>query len=138
MAAAKEKVASQKTQFAHVERVDIHDTGSLREVAIMKRFENGSFSYIDTALLDQLDKSRLKGIVQSVHADKYDLWELCEQTTLSNGLNALDYFHQMVRTKFAPGHVAAPAEGLGYVKAVGGQQAQVGAEFSDPSSAVRQ
>ncbi len=94
------------TPFKHVFLVDINDDGQLREVAVLKEDPgSGSLIYIDIVLLDNTDKSRLKKIVQSVHADKYALWELMSQERLPNGYNALDYFHQMVRIKNAPGYV---------------------------------
>lgn len=93
------------TPLHHVFYVDVADNGQFKEVAVVKEWPNGSLSYIDIALIDNVDRGRLKRILQSPHADKYALWELMSQDRLSNGKNALDYFHQMVRTKKAPGHV---------------------------------
>lgn len=102
----KSVIPKQPTQFKHVYLVDINDDGLLKEVAVMKEDEaSGTLIYLDVALLDTTDKGRLKKIVQSVHADKYPLWELMSQERLPNGYNALDYFHQMARVKNAPGFV---------------------------------
>lgn len=99
-------IPKQKTAFQHVFLVDINDNGILREVAVLKEDPiSGTLIYIDIALLDNIDKGRLKRLVTSVHADKYALWELMDQDRLPNGMNALDYFHQMTRTKAAPGYV---------------------------------
>lgn len=104
--AKKPVIPKQPTPFKHVYLVDINDDGQLREVAVLKEDPaSGSLIYIDIVLLDNVDKGRLKKIVMSVHADKYQLWELMAQERLPNGYNALDYFHQMVRIKNAPGYV---------------------------------
>lgn len=104
-AAKKKGVTKHATPFQHVFLVDINDNGQLREVAIVKEDANGSLYYVDIMSMDNFDKARLKKIVTSQHADKYPLWDLMSQTTLSNGKNALDYFHQLVRVKYAAGHV---------------------------------
>jgi hypothetical protein len=123
------------TPFKHVYLVDINDNGQLREVAVIKEEQNGSLIYIDIASLDIIDKGRLKKFVTSMHADKYPLWELMSLDRLSNGYNGLDYFHQMARTKYAPGHVnTAMGGGLGGVRAEASQMPGTG--FSDPNSAT--
>ena len=93
------------TRLKHVFYVDVNDNGQFREVAVVKEWPNGSLSYIDIGLIDQVDRGRLKKVLMSGHADKYELWDLLSQERLSNGKNALDYFHQMTRTKKAAGHV---------------------------------
>lgn len=101
---SKAKVESRKSSLNHVEYVDVNDDGILEEIAVVKRWEDESISYIDVATLGQIDKARLKKIVSSQHSDKYDLWELMSQATLSNGMNALDFFHQnLIRVKRAEG-----------------------------------
>lgn len=100
------EIEKHPTPFQHVFMIDVQDNGQFREVAVLKEDKNtGTVVYIDVALLDNFDKGRLKKIVTSVHADKYALWELMSQVQLPNGINALDYFHQMTRTKAGPGHV---------------------------------
>lgn len=123
------------TPFRHVYLVDINDNGQLREVAVLKEEGNGSLIYVDIASLDLIDKGRLKKFVTSMHADKYPLWELMSMERLSNGVNGLDYFHQMARTKYAPGHVnTAMGGGLATVRPEAGGMPGTG--FSDPNSAV--
>jgi hypothetical protein len=136
VAAAVEQKGIKKipTPFKHVFLVDINDNGQLREVALVKEEANGSLIYIDIASLDIIDKGRLKKFVSSMHADKYPLWELMSLDRLSNGVNGLDYFHQMCRTKYAPGHVnTAMGGGLSSVRSEG-NSAMPGANFSDPNS----
>lgn len=127
------------TPMKHVFYVDVNDNGQFKEIAVVKEWPNGSLSYIDIALIDNVDRGRLKKVLLSGHADKYPLWELLSMERLSNGKNGLDYFHQMVRTKKAPGHVDNLMTGGGSlfdptVKAEGG--AVVGSGFTDPASGV--
>jgi hypothetical protein len=71
------------------------------------------------------------------HSDKYPLWELLSQERLSNGKNGLDYFHQMVRTKKAPGHVDNLMTGGGslFDPSVRSETSTViGSAFTDTSS----
>jgi hypothetical protein len=123
-------------KFTHVELKDVDGTGILREVVVMKRWDNGSYSYIETALLDNVDKGRLKGIITGPHADKYEAWELCELTNLSNGMNALDYFHQVTRHKREQGSIASQGQGLSTVSAIRTSKI-IGSEFTNPGEATR-
>ena len=120
--AKKPGVPKQQTPFHHVFLIDIQDNGQMREVALVKEEANGTLYYIDIMSLDNFDKGRLKRIVTSTHADKYPLWDLMSQQTLSNGKNALDYFHQLVKVKRAAGDVNT---------AMGGGLAGVGLESSN-------
>jgi hypothetical protein len=123
------------TQFRHVFLIDTADNGQLREVAVVKEEDNGTVYYIDIATLDNFDKGRLKSIVTSQHADKYPLWDLMSQVKLSNGKNALDYFHQLVKIKAAPGTVNT-ALGGGLATVAAQRNDLVGTGFTDPSSGV--
>jgi hypothetical protein len=129
-------MANKKPQ--HIELKDVDGTGILKEVVVMKRWDNGSYSYIETALLDNVDKGRLKGIITNQFSDKYEAWELCAQTTLSNGMNALDYFHQLARHHQEKGGTApqSVAAGLGSVAAIR-NAAMIGSEFTNPGEAQR-
>lgn len=127
------------TGLHHIYNFDINGDGRFREVAVVKMLKAGDGSvqsvyYIDVQLLDQVDKGRIKQAITSIHANKYELWDLLSQMTLNNGKNALDYFHQLVRSVQGPGATNTQmGGGLMSVKAEGGMM--VGAEFSDPSSA---
>lgn len=123
------------TRFPHIFMLDVADNGQLREVAVVKEDEGGSIYYIDIVSLDNFDKGRIKTLVTSQHANVYPLWDLMSQQTLSNGKNALDYFHQLVKVKqgaqsannvFGGGLASVRAEGMGLV-------AQ---EFTNPNSGV--
>jgi hypothetical protein len=130
----------QPTGMKHIAYFDIQDDGRLREVAIVKldRDKSGvirSVYYIDVALLDQVDKGRLKAVVTNQHTDKYELWDLLAQNTLSNGKNALDYFHQLTRVVHGVGAVNTGMDG-GLMGAKAEGSGIIGSEFSDPTSAT--
>lgn len=127
------------TSMNHIFFFDVEGDGRLREVAVVKaaKTQTGSVQsvyYIDIALLDNVDKGRLKGLVTGQHADKYELWDLMAQGTLNNGKNALDYFHQLVRTVHGPGATnTSLGGGLSGVKIE--SNVMVGSEFGDTAGA---
>jgi hypothetical protein len=127
------------TGMNHIVYFDIADDERYREVALVKSEKNRdgtvrSVYYIDVALLDNIDKGRLKSIVTNQHANKYELWDLLAQNTLSNGKNGLDYFHQLTRVVHGLGAVNTGFEG-GIAGARAESNSIVGAEFSPPDSA---
>lgn len=128
------------TGLNHIYYFDVAGDGRLREVAVVKmaKLPDGtvqSVYYIDVALLDNVDKGRLKAIVTNRHADKYELWDLLSQNTLSNGKNALDYFHQLTKVENGPGAVNTGfSGGLAGVAPEG--SSVIGSECSDPQSAA--
>lgn len=123
------------TSIPHIFLVDVNDSGLLKEVAIVKEDADGTFYYIDVDSLHNIDKARLKRIVTSIHADKYALWELLSQARLSNGMNALDFFHyNCVKVKRPKGARAASGSLASFKGAVSDQM--VGTEFgTNPSEA---
>jgi hypothetical protein len=128
-------IEKKKTQVSHVFLVDIDDSGLLKEVAIVKEDDDGTMYYIDIDSLHNIDKARLKRIVTSIHADKYPLWELLSQARLSNGMNALDFFHYNCVKVKRPKGARASSGSLASFKGVVGDQ-MVGTEFgTNPSEA---
>ena len=91
--ASKDKIELKPTSLPHIFLCDVDDSGLLREILVVKQFKDGSMYYIDIDPLHQIDKVRIKKIVKSQHADKYAAWELMAMNKLSNGMNALDFFH---------------------------------------------
>lgn len=128
-----------QTGMNHIVYFDIQNDGRYREVALVKADKNKdgtirSIYYVDVQLLDNIDKGRLKAIVTNQHANKYELWDLLAQNTLSNGKNGLDYFHQLTRVIHGPGAV-----NTGMAGGIAGARAEsstiIGSEFSPPDSA---
>ncbi len=127
-----------RANLNHIEYVDVNNDGILEEIAVVKRNpEDGTIHYIDVAPLDPIDKARLKRIVTSQHADKYELWELMSQTKLENGMNALDFFHtNLVKVKRGNQTTSTQFGGSLATAKVTSQVAMPGSEFSDPTAAV--
>ena len=128
------QTTGKKTDMNHVELIDIDDSGLLREVAVVKRDENdGTLHYIVIDSLAPIDKGRLKKIIMSPHADKYPLWELMSQSSLSNGMNALDFFHyNFIKVKRPMG---AKGSSTSIKDAQIGDSKMIGSEFVNPAEA---
>jgi len=133
--AVKDKIELQATSLPHIFLCDIDESGLLKEIALVKKFKDGTMYYIEIDSLHLVDKGRLKKIVTSQHADKYELWELMMQSKLSNGLNALEFFHSNnVKVKRPKGARAAVGS-LTDVPAYGTDK-MIGVDFVNPSEAT--
>lgn len=122
------KIEKRATDIRHVWLIDWNDDGILREIAVVSEMPDGTIYGIEVEKLHNIDKSRLKKFLVSVHADKYPLWELLSQGKLNNGTNALDFFHMnYVKVKRPRGAVLGG--GLASVE-VYGSDTQIGAEFT--------
>jgi hypothetical protein len=128
------------TGLNHIFYFDLAGDGRFTEVAIVKMVKNHqgavqSVFYINVGLLDNIDKGRLKSVVTNRHSDKYELWDMLAQATLSNGKNGLDYFHQLTKVVHGSGAVMTNlGGGLSNIRSE--SSTMVGAEFSDPTSAA--
>jgi hypothetical protein len=99
-------------EFPHVEWIDLRDDGTLHECAIMKRDANGNIYFFEIHSLDDIDKRRLFKVITNRNAHMYELWDLMSQVTLGNGVNALEYFHQLVRVITPRGRIISPTLGV--------------------------
>ncbi len=126
----------QSTSLPHVFLCDIEDSGLLQEILLVKKFKDGTLYYVPIDPLHAIDKGRIKKIVTSPHADKYECWELLSQSRLSNGMNALDFFHSNnVKVKRPKGAKAA-SMGLESISTYGTISDKViGSEFVNPAEA---
>lgn len=134
---APNEIALQPTSLPHVFLCDIDDSGLLKEVLVVKKFKDGSIYYVEIDPLHAIDKGRIKKIVSSPHADKYECWELLSQSRLSNGMNALDFFHSNnVKVKRPKGAKATTIglESISTYGAVGDKM--IGADFVNPAEAT--
>jgi len=133
--AAKDQIELKPTSMSHIFLCDIDDSGLLKEIMLVKKFKDGTIYYIEIDPLHQIDKSRIKKIVSSPHADKYEAWELLSQTKLSNGMNALDFFHSNnVRVK-RPKGARASSGGLETIQAYESDK-MIGSDFVNPAEAA--
>lgn len=113
---------SQKShEYPHIEWIELYNDGILHECAIMKRDNaSGNVLFFRTNDLDSIDKRRLAGILMDRNARSLELWDLMANKTLGNGVNALQYFNQLVKQLTPNGKVIDPRAGqvgTGSVKA---------------------
>ena len=129
----KHKIPMKATSLPHVYTCDIYDTGMPIDILLVKEFKDGSIYYIELASLHGLDKARIKNIITAPGADKFECWELLSQARLSNGMNALDFFHMNnVKTKRPKG--ASIGNALENLPSFAGATSQiVGQSFVNPS-----
>ena len=132
MATAKDKIELTPTSLPHIFLCDIDDSGLIKEIMVVKKFKDGSIYYIEIDPLHQIDKGRIKKIVSAQHADKYEAWELLSQAKLSNGMNALDFFHSNNVKVKRPRGARANTGGLETIQAYGSDK-MIGSDFANPA-----
>jgi hypothetical protein len=132
---AKDTIELTKTSLPHIFLCDVDDSGLLKEILVVKQFKDGSIYYVEIDPLHQIDKGRIKKIVTSQHADKYEAWELLSQAKLSNGMNALDFFHSNNVKVKRPRGARASTGGLETVQSYGTDK-MIGSEFVNPAEAT--
>lgn len=104
----------------HIKWLELKGDGVLTECAVLKTDGFGNIHYIEVPILDSIDKQRLARILTNRNAPTFELWDLMSQITLNNGVNALEYFHQLVKVISPDGVVMNPRQGVvgtGRVKA---------------------
>jgi len=100
-----------KGQVNHTEWIDLKGNGIMVECAVLKEDDFGNTYFIEIPNLDGIDKNRLARIVSSRNAHSFPLWDVMSQVTLNNGMNALAYFHQLVKIITQDGVVMNPRSG---------------------------
>jgi len=106
------KAVAKHETLPHVEWVDLGDNKVAIEVIVLKRDKrNGDLYFIKTEELDEIDRNRLVSILRKRDAARYELWDLLDNTTLGNGENALEFFHQLVKVKTEHGAILIPGAG---------------------------
>src|SRR6478736_1025792 len=91
---------------AHVEWIDLHNDGILQEIIVMsKNQSNGDIYFIAIQDLDQIDRLRMLRVLRKKDASKYPLWDLLSNETLKNGMNALEFFHQLTKVRTRTGKI---------------------------------
>lgn len=104
-------VTTHKGDLPHIEWIDLKNNGVLVECAVMKKDARGNIYFIQTNVLDNTDRRRLGRILANRNAKNFPLWDLMSNITLNNGVNALEYFHQLVRIITPQGVVMSPRSG---------------------------
>lgn len=98
-------------EHPHVEWIELHGDGILHECMVLKRDPLGNVLYIPINHLDQTDQRRVAVLLANRNATQFELWDLMAQTTLGNGMNALAYFHQLVKILTPNGKIIDPRSG---------------------------
>jgi len=97
-------------KYRHYVSMDLYGNGIGYNVVIVKEDENnGDVYFIKEEDLDSIDRKRMRQILSKRNADQYPLWDLMAQTILKNGVNALEYFHQLVQVRTASGQIIPPS-----------------------------
>lgn len=104
-------ITRRKSRIPHIEWIDLKGNGVLTECAVFREDGFGNVYYMEVPNLDSIDKSRLSKILQSRNAETFELWDLMSQVTLNNGMNSLEYFHQLVKVITPDGVVMNPRAG---------------------------
>lgn len=104
-------VRTHKGVQPHVEWIDLKGNGVMVECAVMKRDAFGNIYFVEIPSLDQIDKTRMARILTNRNANNFELWDLMSQITLNNGVNALVYFHQLVKIITPDGVIMNPRAG---------------------------
>lgn len=105
-------IQSRPSQYPHVEWLDLQNNGIYVECAIMRKDNNGNIYFFEINHLDSIDKRRLLSIITNRNSNLYELWDLMSNITLKNGVNALTYFHQLVKVVSPSGQIYSPRSGV--------------------------
>jgi hypothetical protein len=99
-------------EYPHVVWLELEGDGMLHECAVVKRDNVGNVFFFKINNLDEIDRRRLAQILADRNAKQFELWDLMAQKTLNNGMNALAYFHQLVKVLAPNGKVMDPRSGV--------------------------
>lgn len=98
-------------QFPHIAEVDL-GKGFAVEVAVMAiDARNGDLYFMQLNQMDSIDLKRMRNIILSRDSARYALWDLMDQKTLPNGVNALTFFQQFVKIRTISGEILNPGSG---------------------------
>lgn len=99
------------TRYPHIAEVDL-GKGFALEVAVMAiDARTADLYFIQLNQLDAIDLKRLHSIILSRDSARYPLWDLMDQKTLLNGVNALTFFQQFVKIRTVNGDILTPGSG---------------------------
>jgi hypothetical protein len=95
----------------HIEWLELYGDSVVHECAVMQRDRIGNVMFFRINDLDNIDKRRLADILADRNARNMALWDLMGTRTLRNGVNALEYFSQLVRQLTPQGKIMDPRTG---------------------------
>lgn len=100
-----------ETKIPHVFRIDLDNDGLAHECAVVSTDQYGNVYYLKISDLDSIDRSRIGKILSHRYIKQLPLWDVMSQTTLKNGMNALEYFQQLVKAVTPAGKIFTPKAG---------------------------
>jgi hypothetical protein len=98
-------------KWPHTKWIDLKNDGVMVECAVLKTDGFGNIYYVEIPSLDNIDRDRLGRMLGAPRSREIPLWETMAQTTLRNGMNGLDYFHQLVKVITPEGVIMNPRVG---------------------------
>jgi hypothetical protein len=102
--------------YNHLRRVRVGKSSFEEEVLVIAEDRsNGDIYYVRVNELDHVDRQRAIQVLGKRDANQYPLWDLLDQTTFKNGVNALEYFHQLTYVMNRQGDVTRPGKGTGSI-----------------------
>lgn len=97
----------QASRYNHVYWADIKGQGLMQEVVVVAHNPNGSVWFIPVESLDNIDRQRMFRLITDRTAQMLPLYEIMAHVRLNNGINALEYFQQLVKFMTPTGAVIA-------------------------------
>lgn len=100
----------EQKHYRHYVSMDLYGNGVAHDVLIVNEDKNnGDVYFIKVEDLDRIDRARMGNILEKRNAETMPLWDVMSQVTLKNGVNALEYFHQLVKVRTKSGQIIAPS-----------------------------
>lgn len=97
-------------KYRHYVSMDLYGNGVAHDVLIVNEDKsNDDVYFIKVEDLDHIDRARMSNILSKRNADTMPLWDVMAQVTLKNGVNALEYFHQLVKVRTKSGQIISPS-----------------------------
>jgi hypothetical protein len=128
----------EQQQYRHYVSMDLYGNGVAYDVLIVNEDKsNGDVYFIKVEDLDDIDRKRVRQILTKRNANTMPLWDVMSQVTLKNGMNALEYFHQLVKIKTKSGQIISPSasrRGMGIARRAIQPQKEAKAPPKDGSS----
>ncbi len=87
----------QESKYSHVYWADLNGAGIIQEVVVIAAAPNGTVWFIPVSCLDHIDRIRMFRLINDRTSNMLPLYEVMMHTRLNNGVNALEYFHQLTK-----------------------------------------
>ena len=101
------------SKYNHVFWADLEGKGLMQEIIVVAKDNYyGTVWFIPMNALDAVDRRRIFKLVTDRSASMLPLFEVMSNTRLGNGVNALEYFHQLTKMWTASGQIVDPNSGL--------------------------